>query len=221
LPISTKSTVGILGGTFDPIHFGHLRLAEELGDQLKLAQVRLIPAKLPPHRANPSVSAQDRLAMTRLAAAGNPRLVVDDRELRREGASYSVDTLLELRSELGAHVPLCLMLGVDAFVALMTWSRWQQLFNLAHLVVATRPGYALDLDKLPEPLGSISRTRLSNIPGDAPNGRVIPREIAALDISASGIRQALSQGQSTRYLLPDSVLDYIRDHQLYRGPHGG
>ena len=192
-----------------------------MGDRLGIDQIRLIPAKLPPHRANPQVSAQHRLAMVRLAATGNPRYVVDDRELRREGTSYTADTLMELRSELGDQVPLCLMLGVDAFVALMTWSRWHQLFDLAHLVVATRPGYALEMDELPEPLGSFARARIAASFGSAASGQVLLREIAALDISASVIRRALAQGQSTRYLLPDSVLDYIRDHQLYRGTHGG
>jgi nicotinate-nucleotide adenylyltransferase len=212
---------GILGGTFDPIHYGHLRLGEELGDAMGLEQVRLIPAKLPPHRADPQVNAQDRLAMARLAAAGNPRFLVDDRELRREGLSYTADTLLELRSELGDQVPLCLMLGVDAFVALTTWSRWRQLFGLAHLIVATRPGYTLEVDQLPEPLGSLTRERIAKGFGTTASGCVILREISALDISASSIRQALAQGRSTRYLLPDSVLDYIRGRHLYRGTHGG
>ncbi len=212
---------GILGGTFDPIHYGHLRLGEELGDQLGLDEVRLIPAKLPPHRADPQVSAHDRLAMASLAAAGNSRFFVDDRELHREGPSYTVDTLAELRSEFGDGAPLCLMLGVDAFAALMTWSRWRQLFDLAHLIIATRPGYTLEVDRLPEPLGSLTRSRISASFGSAPSGHVITREIAALDISASQIRRALAQGQSTRYLLPDSVLDYIREHHLYRGTHGG
>ncbi|MSQ59765.1 MAG: nicotinate-nucleotide adenylyltransferase [Betaproteobacteria bacterium] len=212
---------GILGGTFDPIHYGHLRLGEELGDALGLEHVRLVPAKLPPHRAEPEVSAQHRLAMARLAAAGNPLFVVDDRELRREGPSYTADTLLELRNELGNQVPLCLMLGVDAFVALMTWSRWRQLFDLAHLVIATRPGYSLEVGQLPEPLGAITRERIATGFGTAPSGCVLIREIAALDISASSIRQALARRHSTRYLLPDSVLDYIRAHHLYRGTHGG
>ncbi|MFN0317849.1 MAG: nicotinate-nucleotide adenylyltransferase [Burkholderiales bacterium] len=212
---------GVLGGTFDPIHYGHLRLGEELGDALGLEQVRLVPAKLPPHRADPEVSAQHRLAMARLAAAGNPRFVVDDRELRREGPSYTADTLMELRKELGDQAPLCLMLGVDAFVALMTWSRWRQLFDLAHLVIATRPGYTLEVDQLPEPLRSITQGKIATGFGTKASGCVIIRGIAALDISASSIRQALAKGQSTRYLLPGSVLDYIREHHLYRGTHGG
>lgn len=215
------SPVGVFGGTFDPVHFGHLRLAEELGEQLSMAQVRLIPARVPPHRADPSVSAQDRLSMVRLAAAGNARFVVDDREIRREGPSFTVDTLTALRTELGPDRPLYLMLGADAFVALMTWSRWQQVFDLAHVVVATRPGYPLALQELPEPLGTITRERFSKVPGGSAAGDVLTRDIAALDISASAIRHALTQGRSVRYLIPDSVLDYIREHRLYRGAHGG
>lgn len=215
-----SSPVGVFGGTFDPIHFAHLRLAEELGESLALAQVRLVPARVPPHRGDPSVGPEDRLHMVRLAAQSNSRLVVDDRELRREGPSYSVDTLTELRAELGPR-PLCLMLGADAFAALMTWSRWRQLFDLAHLIVATRPGYPLVLDSLPEPLRTLARARQATAPGPAPAGSVVTREISALDISASDIRERLKQGRSVRYLIPDSVLDYIRERRLYRGPHGG
>lgn len=221
MPTDTTSPAGLFGGTFDPIHYGHLRLAEELGEQLGLQQVRLIPSRLPPHREAPGVSAADRLNMVRLAAAGNPRLLVDEREIRREGTSYTVDTLMELRAELGDQRPLWLMLGADAFVALMTWSRWQRLFELAHLVVATRPGYPLVLEQLPEPLGSLTRERLTPTSPDTPAGGILLREIAALDISASGIRRALGEGRSVRYLIPDSVLDYIRERQLYRGKHGG
>lgn len=220
MSLTGSGPVGVLGGTFDPIHFGHLRLAEELGESLATEQVRLVPARLPPHRADPSVGPADRLQMVRLAAEGNPRLVVDDRELRRDGPSYSVDTLASLRAEIGPR-PLWLMLGADAFAALMTWSRWQQLFDLAHLVVATRPGYHLALDTLPEPLGALARGRLATEPGPEPAGSVVTREISALDISASAIRQRLAQGRSVRYLIPDPVLDYIREHRLYRGPHGG
>ncbi|MPZ44034.1 MAG: nicotinate-nucleotide adenylyltransferase [Betaproteobacteria bacterium] len=136
--------IGILGGTFDPVHYGHLRLAEEAADALGLTQVRLIPAALPNLRARPGTKPHQRLEMTRLAAAHNPRLAVDDRELRREGMSYTVDTLDELRAELGATRPIWLILGADAFLRLPAWSRWLQLFDLAHIAVATRPGYTLD-----------------------------------------------------------------------------
>lgn len=158
--------------------------------------------------------------MVELAAGGNPRLRVDARELRRTGPSYTVDTLLELRAELDAARPLCLLLGVDAYTALMTWSRWERLFDLAHLVVATRPGYALDIMALPAPLAGQTRQRLGSALDAGPAGRVLVREISALDISASKIRALLADGRSPRYLLPDSVLDYIESHHLYRDPHG-
>jgi len=221
LPAPRLQPVGILGGTFDPVHFGHLRLAEELGDLLGMEEVRLIPSSLPPHRADPGVSAADRYEMVRLAVAGNNRLMADDRELHRLGPSYTVDTLTELRQELGTERPLCLMLGADAFAALLTWSHWQRLFELAHVVVATRPGYALDFDDLPEPLSTEARARFATALGATPAGSVITREIAALDISASAIRRGVAAAQSVRYLLPDSVLDYIQAHRLYRGTHGG
>lgn len=221
MPSGSPSPAGVFGGTFDPIHFGHLRLAEELGEQLSLQTIRLIPARVPPHRSDPTVGAEDRLRMVQLAAAGNARLTVDDREIRREGPSYTVDTLAELRTEFGVDRPLWLMLGADAFAALMTWSRWERLFDLAHIVVATRPGYVMDFATLPEPLGTQARARLAQHPGPDAAGTVLTREISALDISASAIRRTLAEGRSVRYLVPDSVLDYIENHRLYRGKHGG
>jgi nicotinate-nucleotide adenylyltransferase len=142
--VSGLEPIGILGGTFDPVHYGHLRLAEEAADALALDRVVLIPAALPNLRARPGTDAQHRLAMTRLAAADNPRLTVDDRELEREGVSYTVDTLAELRAKVGTRNPIWLILGADAFLRLPAWSRWLQLFDLAHIAVATRPGYALE-----------------------------------------------------------------------------
>jgi nicotinate-nucleotide adenylyltransferase len=142
--VSGIDPIGILGGTFDPVHYGHLRLAEEAADALALERVVLIPAALPNLRARPGTEAQHRLAMTRLAAADNPRLAVDDRELEREGVSYTVDTLAELRAEVGTRNPVWLILGADAFLRLPDWSRWLQLFDLAHVAVATRPGYPLE-----------------------------------------------------------------------------
>ena len=141
--------IGVFGGTFDPIHYGHLRLAEELADRLQLGEVRIVPARVPPHRAAPKVTSSHRLEMVRLACAGNPRFLVDDRECRREGPSYTVDTLLGLRAELAADTPLCLLMGVDAYLALTTWSRWERLYDLAHIVIAHRPGF--ERDRRPRP----------------------------------------------------------------------
>jgi nicotinate-nucleotide adenylyltransferase len=216
--------VGILGGTFDPIHFAHLRLAEELADALTLSQVRFVPASAPPHRATPRVTATQRLQMTRLACAGNARFLVDDRECRRSGPSYTVDTLLELRTELGGQAALCLLMGVDAFLGLTTWSRWERLFELAHIVVAHRPGFALEPARMPGVLARHFETRsasaLSQLHESAA-GLVWLQAVTPLDISATAIRVAIRDQHSPRYLLPDSVLDYIHRSSLYKDLDAG
>ena len=214
--------IGILGGTFDPIHYGHLRLAQEIGEQLRLAEVRLIPAGTPPHRTKPQVSAEQRLEMVRLATAGNPLFTADDREVKRAGPGYTVDTLTELRREAGPARPLCVLLGADAFLDLATWHRWHELFALAHLVVAHRPGFPPDSwpARMPQPLAREYDSRLLKQPLAvhlSPAGGIATRAIAALDISASMIRESLARGASPRYLLPDPVLDYIHSYSLYAG----
>ncbi|HET8609661.1 MAG TPA: nicotinate-nucleotide adenylyltransferase [Burkholderiales bacterium] len=212
----------VLGGTFDPIHFGHLRLAQELADVAGAGRVLFIPAGVPPHRAAPHASAAQRLEMVRLAVAGNPRFAVDDRELKRGGASYTVDTLATLRDELGAARPLCLLLGSDAFAALPTWHRWEALFDLAHIMVAHRPGarHAGWDECMPQALRAEYRKRLCDDPAGlrgAPAGSILAHAIAALDISATAIRDGVRCGASPRYLLPDSVLDYIQANSVYAG----
>jgi nicotinate-nucleotide adenylyltransferase len=203
----STAPIGLLGGTFDPIHFGHLRLGQEIGELLRFAEVRLIPSGTPPHRHAPQVSAQQRLQMVRLATVDNPLFVVDEREVNRVGPGYTVDTLGELRREFGVTRPLCLLLGADAFLELATWHHWHELFGLAHIVVAHRPGFPIEAwpTKMPQPLA----VHL------APAGGIATQSIAALDISATGIRDALAHGASPRYLLPDPVLDYIETNRLY------
>jgi nicotinate-nucleotide adenylyltransferase len=217
--LSGFAPIGVLGGTFDPIHFGHLRLAQELADALDLERVRFIPTGTPPHRNSPHVSGIHRLDMVRIAIAGNPAFEADDREIRREGISYSYDTLTELRDELGER-PLCLLMGADAFAALATWHRWQELFDLAHVVIAHRPGFRLQglQAALPAPLRKIYLRRLAGAPGmpQANAGSILTREITALDISATHIRAMLAQGSSPRYLVPDAVLEYIDQNHLYK-----
>lgn len=214
-----SAPVGILGGTFDPIHTGHLRLAVEAAESCKLAEVRLIPAGTPPHRAPPLASPRQRLEMARLAAAGCPGLVVDEREAFKTTRCYTVETLVELRAEMGDAVPLCLILGMDQFLDLATWHRWRELFRLAHLIVAWRPGSGAD--RKPEgPLAEEHAARAGDDPRAlraAPAGAIVPIAITALDISASGIRCRLAARRSVRYLLPDSVLDYIQANSLYSG----
>jgi nicotinate-nucleotide adenylyltransferase len=218
--LTSLSPIGVLGGTFDPIHFAHLRLAEELADGIGLSKVRFIPTGAPPHRGTPRVSGVHRIEMVRLAIAGNPRFEADDREVRRTGVCYTFDTLNELRAELGER-PLCLLMGSDAFSALTTWHRWEELFDLAHIVIAHRPGFSLQQlqSSLPGPLRKIYLQRLAASTGilrrDS-RGAIYASEITALDIAATQIRGLLAGSASARYLVPDAVLDYIETHRLYK-----
>jgi len=209
--------IGIFGGTFDPIHFGHLRLAEEMADVIGLSRVVFIPAGQPPHRGAPRTAAPHRLEMVRRAIAGNPRFAVDAREVQRPSPSYTVDTLTALRAELGDEQPLWLLLGADAFLGLPSWHAWRRLFELAHIAVAARPGAQLmQSDAMPEVLkNEVSQRQVAAGPDTGPAGSVLLRATTPLDISATVIRDTLARHGSARYLLPDPVLDYIHEHQLY------
>jgi nicotinate-nucleotide adenylyltransferase len=215
-----RTALGILGGRFDPIHYGHLRLAQEAGETLQLEQVRLIPSGTPPHRGPPEASAAQRLAMLRLAIADNPLFAVDECEVHRKGPAYTVDTLTEIREEVGKQRPLALLLGADAFLDLAGWSRWERLFELAHIVVAHRPGYPVEswqARMAPALMREYAGRRLEAPLAlhDRAAGGIVVLPIAELDIAASRLRLAVRAGCNPRYLLPDSVLDYIRTHHLY------
>jgi len=214
--------IGLLGGTFDPIHFGHLRLAIEAREALGLDSVALIPAGDPPHRDKPVSAANDRLELVRLAADGNSALTLDDSEVRAEGKSYTVLTLERIRQRVGCDQPLVLILGADAFQGLHTWHRWTELFDLAHIAVANRPGTAPHGRRWPgvlaPELGDACQGRIDTNSGTlrhAPAGRIVPFEMTPLAISASLIRDLIRTRRSPRYLLPDPVLDYIDSHDLY------
>jgi len=215
------AAVGLLGGTFDPIHYGHLRLAEEMAEAIGLDQIRFIPAGLPPHRERPASSPDDRLAMVKLAIAGNPRFRIEEYEVFKTTPCYMVETLTALREEVGYATPLVLFLGLDAFSGLETWHEWPRLFELAHLAVAHRPGHTpagweqrlsdhLRRELLARQVDSATLLK------HAPAGRILVLETTQLEISASRLRDMLRSGHSTRYLLPDSVIDYIQTHRLYR-----
>jgi nicotinate-nucleotide adenylyltransferase len=210
--------IGILGGTFDPIHFGHLRAAVEVAETLQLDELKLIPSARPPHRDTPQVSAAQRLAMVRAATVGVSGLSVDDRELLRETPSWTIDTLESLRRELPAPTQLFLLLGWDAFCGLPEWQRWEELLNHCHLVVLQRP----DADaEAPEVLRDLIAARSVTGPQllDGPGGKIAFVWQTPLAISATQIRQLLASGRSARFLLPDSVLSYIHAHRLYRAPN--
>jgi nicotinate-nucleotide adenylyltransferase len=217
----SSAPIGVLGGTFDPIHNGHLRLAQEALEQCGMSSVRFIPSGTPPHRDAPHANAQHRLAMTRLALQGNPQLLLDEREIHRTDPCYSVDTLTSLRSELGMQQPLCLLLGGDAFLQLHTWHEWKKLFALAHLVVMQRAGappLGNAMSKANTALQAEYQARLAPAPRalhETPAGSILAIDMPALEISATGIRERRLANKSIRYLLPDTVAHYILTHKLY------
>jgi nicotinate-nucleotide adenylyltransferase len=206
--------IGLLGGTFDPVHFGHLRGALEAAECLGLDELRLIPSARPPHRGQPRASAEQRLAMVQLATGGVTGLMVDDRELQRDRPSYTVETLESLRSELGDTVTLFMILGWDAFGGLPARHRWEELLGLCNLVVLQRPDYD---PELPEVLKDLLAARSVSDPGSvsARYGQIICLTQTPLAISATHIRQLVAERRSPRFLLPDAVLDYIETHGLY------
>jgi nicotinate-nucleotide adenylyltransferase len=194
--------IGVLGGTFDPVHFGHLRPALEVMQALDLEQVRFVPNRIPPHRETPWLDVEHRVQLLKTAIDDQPGFCLDERELQREGHSYMVDTLEALRDDFPAHA-VCLILGMDAFLGLKAWHQWRRIPEFCHLVVTTRPGSKIDqafIDDLPATLA----TSASGLTGQA-SGRILLQSVTQLDISASRIRRMLSQGLSVRYLLPDEV----------------
>jgi nicotinate-nucleotide adenylyltransferase len=200
--------IGVFGGTFDPIHYGHLRTAFELLQALRLAQVRFMPTGSPPHREAPLASSELRLEAVRAAVAGQPGFSVDDREIRRGGLSYSVDTLTELRRE-HPQRSLCLLLGMDAFLGMPTWHRWHEIFELSHVVVAHRPGWKAPITG---PLGEVMVDRGTGSVRDLHGslaGHIYVHAVTQLEISSTELRALIMSGRDLRYLVPDAVRDLI------------
>lgn len=215
--------LAVLGGTFDPVHYGHLRPAEEIRQVLGVDEVLLIPAGQPPHRGLPRSNPEHRLAMTELAAACHPPFRVLDWEVRKQSPSYAVETLSRLRTEQG-DIPIAFILGRDAFLRFDTWHRWREILDLVHLVVACRPGWAGP--ELPEILKQETQKREFQDATDMMQraaGGIFFQDVTGLAISSTQIRELLCQGQSPRFLLPGAVLDYIERQGLYRaaGPASG
>lgn len=215
-PANSTPLIGVMGGTFDPIHFGHLRMAQELAEALHLTQVRFIPSATPPHRDQPMTPARQRAEMVALAIDDNPLFKLDTRELEREGYSYTIDTLQSLDEELQGKARICLLMGMDAFAGITSWHRWQELLQFAHIIVATRPGAVLPADNLvlDKFLQAYKVSSLPKLHTETPNG-IYMQCITALDISATHIRHQLQIGQSPRYQLPERVLGYIQQYRLY------
>ncbi len=199
--------IGILGGAFDPVHYGHLRIALEVREALRMDEVRLLPFNVAVHRAQPVADGGLRLAMLRTAVEDEPNMIADDRELRRAGGSYTVDTLSEIREEVGPERPLCLLVGGDAFNAFFEWHRARDILGLAHLAVMRRPGSVLPRDPdLREELEHRQAQTTEELHA-APAGRICMQSVTQLDISSTRIRRTIHGGQSPRFLLPDAVLE--------------
>lgn len=205
----------IYGGTFDPIHHGHLRLALEVCDALNVARINLVPCHIPPHRGDTGADSGQRLALIRLAIASEPALRVDDRELRRAGASYTAETLRQLREELGPDEPLVMVVGTDAFASFDRWREWQRIPELAHIVVVRRPGADLPAGSEARKLVGVRRAGNCEALHRRPCGLVLQLDPPLLDISATGIRERIADGRSPRYLTPDPVWQSIRSQGLY------
>jgi nicotinate-nucleotide adenylyltransferase len=210
----THKAIGILGGTFDPIHHGHLRMALELYESLDLARVHIIPCHQPVHRKQPTATPAQRMAMVNCAIANEPGLLADDREIRRQGPSYMIDTLLDMKKDL-PDSPLCLLIGIDAFLGFPSWNRFDEILQLSHLVVAHRPQYQIPTTGVVADLLKARIQHEISYIHDNMAGGILLRPITALEISASDIRKQIALGRNPRYLLPDGVYDYIKQHGTY------
>jgi nicotinate-nucleotide adenylyltransferase len=208
------SPIGVFGGTFDPIHYGHLRTAFEMLQALRFDEVRFMPCGSPPHREAPVADSELRLQMVKAATAGQQGFVVDDRELKRVGPSYSVDTLTALRDEFPLR-SLALIIGMDAFLGLPKWYQWRDILELAHIVVAHRPGWrAPDMGPLGELLADCGTHRIDDL-HHAKSGHIFIHDVTQLEISSSEIRALVAAGRDPRFLMPDAALDVIEQSGCY------
>ncbi|MAZ89346.1 MAG: nicotinic acid mononucleotide adenylyltransferase [Cellvibrionaceae bacterium] len=212
--LGSRLVIGLFGGTFDPVHNAHLRMALELKQRLQLDEMRLLPCHQPPHRDQPQRSSDDRAAMVRLAVEHCDQLSVDERELQRDKPSYTVDTLLELRQQLGDGVSLCWCVGMDSLVNLSSWHRWRELLDVGHLVVTARPGWQLPVDGEVADWLNEHRADAAQLKKTA-CGSVVVCEMSQLAISATEIRDTIAKGDSAQYLMPEAVWRYIKGNDLY------
>lgn len=214
--MNSESGLAILGGTFDPVHFGHLQSAIAVKELLAVRQVKLVPSFIPPHRGLPHSTANERLSMLRIATHDNSGLVVDDREISRQGVSYTVDTLTSFRQEIGENVSLYFILGIDSFCTLNEWVRWRELTDIAHLIVLARPGY---LPQIPSEIREWQRKNLVenvNCMRGKSGGEICHVELVQVDISATEIREMIGSGIRPTGKMPERVIDYAFEHELYR-----
>ena len=200
--------IGIFGGTFDPVHLGHLEPAHDVMEQLGLDKVLFIPNNVPPHREQPELKTAQRVELLQLALLDYPGFELDLREVKRSGPSYMVDTLVELQRDYPGET-LCLILGMDAFLGLQQWYRWQSLFDYCHLVVTARPGFNLPVIEEQD----IAQRIVSDAAelAASPHGKILIKSVSLLDVSASEIRRCIESGESASQLMPAAVYDRYRE----------
>lgn len=207
--------IGVMGGMFDPVHLGHLEAANLAIETLGLHELRMVPCHIPNHRGDAHASAEHRLAMLRLASADYHKVVIDDRECLREGVSYTVDTLASIAQE-NPDAILVLVMGIDSFVTLPTWHRWQALFMMAHILVLARPGSAVTID--PELEVDLEFREVADVERLfwGPQGKILRLAQPQIDISSTVVREQLGNGGSAETNIPRVVKDYIQTHSLYQ-----
>ena len=211
--------IGIFGGTLDPIHYGHLRTAFEMLQSLRFGEVSFMPCGDPPHRGSPYADSALRLAMVRAATEGQIGFTVDDREILRDGPSYSVDTLIELRGE-APQRPIALIIGMDAFLGLPKWYQWREILQLSHIVVAHRPGWrAPDMGALGDMLADCGTHRIDDLHQN-PSGHIFVHDVTQLEISSTEIRELVAAGRDPRFLMPDAVQEIIEESGCYEAAEG-
>ena len=212
--------IGLLGGTFDPVHNAHLAIAHSALALLRFERVLWLPSGMPPHRAAPVAGAAARLEMLRLAIAGETRFAIDPRELAKSTPAYTVDTLRELRAEFGAERALVLLIGGDQFARLSTWHLWQELFLLAHLAVFARPGWSLDANATEALRQEQARRRCAPYADwrSHPSGAIVEVPMAPLEISSTAVRARIASGVTPHDMVPPAVLQYIARNGLYGHP---
>jgi nicotinate-nucleotide adenylyltransferase len=209
------SPIGIFGGTFDPIHYGHLRTAFEILQALRFGELRFVPSGDPPHRGKTYAPASLRLDMVRAATANEPRFIVDDSEVQRQGPSYTVDTLALMRQE-QPDAPMGLILGMDAFLGLTDWHRWDEILDYAHIVVAHRPGWrAPDIGAIGELITEHGTHRIDDL-HERRDNLIYIHAVTQLEISSTEIRDLVGAGRDPRFLMPDVVRNVINESNCYQ-----
>lgn len=212
----SASGIAILGGTFDPIHFGHLRSAVEVREALQVDCIKFIPSHIPPHRDAPRSTAEQRVKMLKLAIDGVEGLEIDGRELAREGKSYAVDTLRSIREEVGSELSVTTVIGFDSYRLLNEWREWRALLDYAHIAVLERPGYSEH--DLSDEVADFSTGRFVDDPAclrSRPHGLMCKLRLIQIDISATAIRNVIAAGKSPAFMLPREVISYIYENGLY------